>query len=560
MIKPGEKIFWGLLLIWTILNFFQAGLTELDPDEAYYWMYAKDLDWGYFDHPPFVALLIKVGTSVFPGELGVRFLMVMLQSWSFYLLWILLGKPLEKTKILTLFALLVSMPFLEVYGFVTTPDSPLLFFTVLFFYCYQRFLTKPDWAISLLWGACFAALLYSKYHGVLLIFFTLLSNLKLLRNLKFWVASIFGFLLFFPHLYWQYLHDFPSFRYHLSGRDDPYELKHTITYIVNQLLVFNPFLFPMLIKSAWKQDKNDALIRAFYSVMIGFWAFFLWATFKGHVEPQWTAIITIPLIIMGYRYAILNPAFDWWLKRLALFSIGLFVLARVALIKNIFNIKSNFHRTAWIYELQDLAQGYPVVFVDSYREASKYAFYSKENAYTFTDVDYRKNQFDIWDWEQQLHNQRVFVAGQRVWECTQCDSTMLTTKTYKTKWIDSLQIVQKVALSSDLNTAQVLKQNTPIPFKLEIENPYHHVIDLNRGNMPITFQAVFYREMAYDTSIQILVDIPAGQLPANTVRKYNASLTIPSSLTGTYDFALGVQIGDMLPSLNSQVESIAIKE
>jgi len=38
----------GLLLV---LNVMQAWLTELDPDEAYYWIYSRQLDWGYFDHP-----------------------------------------------------------------------------------------------------------------------------------------------------------------------------------------------------------------------------------------------------------------------------------------------------------------------------------------------------------------------------------------------------------------------------------------------------------------------------------------------------------------------------
>ena len=53
------------LIIWSVLNLVQAGLTPLNNDEAYYWMYSKYLDWGFFDHPPVIALMIKIGYLVF---------------------------------------------------------------------------------------------------------------------------------------------------------------------------------------------------------------------------------------------------------------------------------------------------------------------------------------------------------------------------------------------------------------------------------------------------------------------------------------------------------------
>jgi 4-amino-4-deoxy-L-arabinose transferase-like glycosyltransferase len=67
--------FYILLLL---LGLLQAYSTELFDDEAYYWVYAQFLDWGYFDHPPMIALLIKMGVSIFPGELGVRFFIVLM--------------------------------------------------------------------------------------------------------------------------------------------------------------------------------------------------------------------------------------------------------------------------------------------------------------------------------------------------------------------------------------------------------------------------------------------------------------------------------------------------
>ncbi|MEO0340565.1 MAG: 4-amino-4-deoxy-L-arabinose transferase, partial [Bacteroidota bacterium] len=100
-----------------VINVVQALFTELDPDEAYYWIYSQELDWGYFDHPAGVAVAIKAGTAIFQSTLGIRLLPIILMLGSIYLLWLMLDKPQEKENI-NLFALLVlAMPMLHVYGF-----------------------------------------------------------------------------------------------------------------------------------------------------------------------------------------------------------------------------------------------------------------------------------------------------------------------------------------------------------------------------------------------------------------------------------------------------------
>ena len=65
-----------LLAAWWVINLLQAAFTGLANDEAYYWYFAQHLDWGYFDHPPMVALLVWL-SSWMPGTLGIRFM----KSW-----------------------------------------------------------------------------------------------------------------------------------------------------------------------------------------------------------------------------------------------------------------------------------------------------------------------------------------------------------------------------------------------------------------------------------------------------------------------------------------------
>ncbi|MEM7381393.1 MAG: 4-amino-4-deoxy-L-arabinose transferase, partial [Bacteroidota bacterium] len=72
------RLFLYLLGAVFLINLLQAAFTELLFDEAYYWHYSREMAWGYFDHPPMVALLIRIGSIFFDGELGVRFMSCLL--------------------------------------------------------------------------------------------------------------------------------------------------------------------------------------------------------------------------------------------------------------------------------------------------------------------------------------------------------------------------------------------------------------------------------------------------------------------------------------------------
>ena len=61
------------IILLSILNIIQGSYTELLPDEAYYWVYSQYMNWGFFDHPPLVAVWVTISDFLFTEELGVRF-------------------------------------------------------------------------------------------------------------------------------------------------------------------------------------------------------------------------------------------------------------------------------------------------------------------------------------------------------------------------------------------------------------------------------------------------------------------------------------------------------
>ena len=229
------KRFLPFVIFWFILNLIQSFFTEIIDDEAYYWVYSQFLSWGYFDHPPMIAWLIRIGSTFLPGELGVRLMPSLLVAGTIFLTFQMLKDQVRNVRLLMLVVFSIPLFHANVAGFIATPDLPLVFFATLFFFLYKRYLANESLGNTLLLGLSIALMLYSKYHAFLVIGFTLLSNPKILLRRSFWLMALFASLLYLPHIIWQFKHHFVSFGYHLIDRNRPFEVKHILEYIGNSV-------------------------------------------------------------------------------------------------------------------------------------------------------------------------------------------------------------------------------------------------------------------------------------------------------------------------------------
>ena len=497
--QPFPKIPLLLLALWLVVNLLQAGLTPLDPDETYYWMYAGRLDWGYFDHPPAVAVLIALGKDWLPGALGLRFGHVLASAATVAGMWFLLDRPTGRLLWVAA-ALVFAQPFLNVYGFIATPDGPLLLFTVLYLLAYRRFLRTPDLLSGALWGLTMAGLLYSKYHGVMLIFFSVLPNLLwLLRRPGAWVAALGGAALFVPHLHWQLVNDFPSFRYHLNGRNDAYQFKYTTEYLLNQLLIFSPLLVPFYVKTMGRGRRmpgkfseagnaDPAFFRANYWLVLGFLVFFLYTTTKGGTEAQWTALLSMPLCYLTFTLA-RDHFTDWqpWLKRLGLATIIILVIARLLLIapRDWLPFAKPFDHQPWAERLAERADGLPVMVQNSYRFASLYEFYTGNPAWTFTDVQYRQNQYDLWTADTVFHNKSVYLLGQGSWDRPEAQPFRTQKRDMLTQRVDEFQVMKGLQLTTVDEFPDTIRRGQLYSLTLTAQAPYRE-ISLRAGNLSLS--------------------------------------------------------------------------
>jgi hypothetical protein len=394
---------------WTCLALFQAATTELQDDEAYYWVFSKFPAWGYFDHPPITAMLIRGGYALVSSELGVRILFVFLNVLTLFLI----EKLTDRKQPVLFYTIALSLAVLQLLGIMAVPDTVLIFFTALFFVVYRRFCGKPSPINIILLSLTISCLLYTKYQGLLVVLLAVLSNARLFLNYRIYLVGIFSLLMFLPHLVWQYDHNWISFRYHLTESNvNAYRVSFSLNYLVGQLLMAGPIAGIILIPAAVMYRPVSRTDKAMKWVLVGTYAFFFLSSFRGKVETNWTSATIVPLFVLSYRFLLIHFTARRWLWRLLPYSLILVLAARVFMIVDIAPVEAvrqRFHAwKQWPSLMKERTHGLPVVFSNSYQRASKYWFYTGQVTHSQNHVRDHRNNFDLWPVEKELLGKPVF--------------------------------------------------------------------------------------------------------------------------------------------------------
>src|SRR6202045_1242889 len=157
-----------VVLALVALRLVAAAWTPLTFDEAYYWMWSKHLAPGYYDHPPMVALVIRLGTMIAGDtELGVRLGSVLLalpMSFAVYRTAEILfgGRRVASTATILLNATMMA----AVGTLIVTPDAPLLVASSFVLLCLAKVLETERGAWWLAVGAAVGLALLSKYTAM----------------------------------------------------------------------------------------------------------------------------------------------------------------------------------------------------------------------------------------------------------------------------------------------------------------------------------------------------------------------------------------------------------
>ena len=551
-----------LLAAWWLLNLVQAACMDLANDEAYYWYFSQHLDWGYYDHPPLVAVLVWL-TSWMGGTLGVRFGATLLQPLYLLLFWHLVRPDNPTRRDAWLYVLLCfSQPLLQLYGFLALPDAPLLMSTVLFLWAWRRFCRRGNVADALLLGLTVALLGYSKYHGALVVLLVVLSNPRMLRRWQLWLAAAVALLLYAPHLWWQYTHGWVSFSYHLVGRNaDSYRAGFTLEYLALALVVFNPLWLWHCLKGFRQRQADDPFGRALRWLLAGFLLFFLVATLRGPVQPQWLLPAVFPCIALTFsacrqsRYALTAG----WV------CLALFLAVRVVAVANPFGFKGEMWHQREQYEaIAAVADGRPVVFMHTYTAPPKYTFYTGGEAYC---APYFFNRHSQWQYDT---SDRA-LAGREVMVCnfTNRQPGVLPLDmgggyrqlyySYVPGYRPTRELSATLAAPLDVRLPlfpECRDSVAPLPLAFKVYNPYAYDI-YSTDSVPIRVSLYFhYGQRQAKSAVCTLADT----LRAGDTTLLRCTLRMPRGLPdGTYPMGFAIGRTDLRPSDTGPRYRVSVK-
>jgi hypothetical protein len=535
---------------WLLLSLVQAAGTELFDDEAYYWVYSKFLDWGYFDHPPMIAVLIKVGTFIFPGELGVRLMIVLMGTLSIYII----EKLTRPSDISLFYAIVLNIAVLQIGGIIAVPDIPLLFFTALFFLAYKAFVEKASLLNGLLLSIVIALLLYSKYHGLLIILATLGSNLKILKQPLTWLVIALSVILFLPHVLWQLQHGLPSLNYHLFERvSPPYSISFTTDYLAGQLLIAGPLLGWLMIWCAFKYKPVDVTQKAMKWSLGFVYVLFLVSSFKSRTEANWTVPLLVPLIVLAYHHLESNRKFQKWIYAVLPISVLLILLVRVFMILDTPLIeklpKDEFHyNKSWTSAINEKSNGLPVVFTNSYQRASKYWFYTGDTAFSLNTHLYRRSNYNFWPLELQLQQKPVFIVGSKGTAGLR-DSLISGNKSFSVGADTAFQSYSQIVLKQV--GSKVAAKYRSISVTIQVSAPSNALLKDAELHQPEIILIL------YPGNKQLPWQIPTGRkLVLSNTNEVKLKLVLPALDYKSYQIRWGLQGSYVEPSINSSVYTL----
>ncbi|WP_131777994.1 glycosyltransferase family 39 protein [Legionella bozemanae] len=227
----------SIIFVSIAIRFLCLGSHNLFVEETYYWNYSQHLDFGYLDHPPMVALLIKISTLIFgTNEFAVRLPALLCWGGAAFFSF-KLTELIHRGAGLYAVLLLSLMPFYFIQSTLITPDQPvLLCWSAALYYFYRIFIfdESKSWYKAGVW---LGLGMLSKYTIVLLGPAVLLY-LIIVPSARYWfikkepfLCVLIALLCFTPVIYWNFMHEWASFVFQSVRRFKPahrFSLHHFI--------------------------------------------------------------------------------------------------------------------------------------------------------------------------------------------------------------------------------------------------------------------------------------------------------------------------------------------
>lgn len=267
----------GLLLVFRLAALY-ASKVDLVMDEAQYWTWSRDFDFGYFSKPPLIAWVIRaMSETCGASEACTRAASPILYTLTSGLLFAI-GRILFNARVGFWSAILfATIPGVSYASALITTDAPLIFLWTLMLLLWVMLVRRKSMGIAILLGVAIGTGLLAKQamiYAVLCIACHAIVSREARQALlggRAIVAGLIALALFSPNIFWNAAHGWPTAKHTGAnmGWRPPY--LHPIElaeFIGAQFALFGPILFAVLARAGLRHlrkpaDPNKTLLLSF---------------------------------------------------------------------------------------------------------------------------------------------------------------------------------------------------------------------------------------------------------------------------------------------------------
>ncbi len=313
--------------------------TDLFFDEAQYWSWSLNPDFGYYSKPPLIAWMIHTATEVCGhGEFCVRLPSPVVHTLTSIIIF-LIARHLYGTLTGVVAGLaFATLPGVSLSAGIISTDVPLLFFWALALYAFILLRDGRGWWPVLLLGIALGGGLNAKYA---MIWFALCLAVHflatprdrwLLKEPRLWTAALIGAALIVPNVVWNSAHKFATLSHTADNANWQGSLLHpgkALEFIGAQFGVFGPILFAgllLIVWRAWREgvSTQDRLLLSFALPVL---VVITVQAFISRAHANWAAVSYVAATVLVIATMVRN--LDWtWLRR----SMALHVALLLALV------------------------------------------------------------------------------------------------------------------------------------------------------------------------------------------------------------------------------------
>jgi 4-amino-4-deoxy-L-arabinose transferase-like glycosyltransferase len=322
------------------LLWIASGATDLYPDEAQYWLWSLTPDWGYYSKPPVVAWLIAATTHLTgnDNELSVRLAAPLLHFGTAIMIYQLAQRLYDARIAFWSSLAYATLPGVWVSAVIMSTDAPLLFCWSVALYAFVRAREPVGessrgerwwWLVGIASGFGLLSKYAMAYWMISALLFLLVYRDER-RHLPRFAMAV-ALLIYSPNFFWNWQHDFVSYRHteaNAALRGPLFHPDKFLAFFGSQFGVFGPLLFGALIlivllARRTLKEHREAMLAFFALPTL---AMMLVVSFLSRAEPNWSAptYLSATVLVVAFLLAEMPRILVWG-------SVALHVAAAVAI-------------------------------------------------------------------------------------------------------------------------------------------------------------------------------------------------------------------------------------